>query len=85
MTTCIPAGRGTLHYRVTDYKGRSCSKAAWVSDVSIKSYLQKDLSCGYVRITTIHRDFPKATLYSFCKITANHRYSGIFTMMPNIG
>jgi hypothetical protein len=33
----------------------------------------------------IYRDFSKATLFSFCKITVNRRDSGIFTVIANIG
>jgi hypothetical protein len=33
---------------------------------------------------TIYRDFPKATLCSFCKITVSHRDSGISIVIPNI-
>jgi hypothetical protein len=33
---------------------------------------------------TIYRDFPKATLCSFCKITVSHRDYGISTVIPNI-
>jgi hypothetical protein len=39
----------------------------------------------YARITVIHRDFPKATLCSFCKITVSHCDSDISTILPNIG
>jgi hypothetical protein len=39
---------------------------------------------GYMIITVIHLDFSKATLNSFCKITVNHRDSGVLTVIPNI-
>ncbi|CAL5186207.1 unnamed protein product [Lathyrus oleraceus] len=59
MATCIPAGRGTLHYRVTDYKGRSRRRTAWVSDMPIKRCLQKDLSWSKAvsnsKVLQIHR------------------------------
>jgi hypothetical protein len=32
---------------------------------------------GYVKITVTHRNFTKATKYSFCQITINHRDSEI--------
>ncbi|KEH28483.1 hypothetical protein MTR_5g098005 [Medicago truncatula] len=34
-------------------------------------------------ITTIHRDFSKAALCSFYKITMDHRDFGIFGFTPN--
>jgi hypothetical protein len=37
----------------------------------------------YVRITVIHRDFPKATKCSFCKIMVGHRDFNTFTVIPN--
>jgi hypothetical protein len=40
---------------------------------------------GYAGITVIHRNFSKATLCSFCKITVSHRNSDISTIIPNIG
>ncbi|XP_029125158.1 L-aspartate oxidase, chloroplastic isoform X2 [Cajanus cajan] len=44
MENCIPAGSGApQHYRVTNYKGQS-RRTAWVSDVPIGRFLQKDLS-----------------------------------------
>jgi hypothetical protein len=39
---------------------------------------------GYIRITVIHRDFPKATLYSFHKIITGRRDYDIFTLLLNI-
>jgi hypothetical protein len=39
----------------------------------------------YVRITVIYRDSPKATLFSFCKMTVNRRDSEIFIVIANIG
>ncbi|KAI9078095.1 hypothetical protein K1719_040020 [Acacia pycnantha] len=43
MTTSIAGGSGQLHYISTDFKGRNCRRACAVSDVPIKSYLQKEL------------------------------------------
>jgi hypothetical protein len=40
---------------------------------------------GYDRITVIHHDFPKATIYSLCKITVSHRDFDIPTVIPNTG
>ncbi|KAK2446940.1 hypothetical protein QL285_006353 [Trifolium repens] len=39
---------------------------------------------GYVRITVIHHDFPKAIKCCFCKIIVDHRDSDTFTIIPNI-
>ncbi|XP_017437490.1 L-aspartate oxidase 2-a, chloroplastic isoform X1 [Vigna angularis] len=44
MATCIPAGSGTLQFRVTNCKGNGCRKIALVSDAPIARFLQKDLS-----------------------------------------
>ncbi|TKY50426.1 L-aspartate oxidase [Spatholobus suberectus] len=46
MATCIPAGSGALHYRVTNYKGHSWRRSAWVSDVPVERSLRKGLSWG---------------------------------------
>ncbi|KAI4350695.1 hypothetical protein L6164_005125 [Bauhinia variegata] len=45
MITCIHAGSGKLHYKVTDYKGQSYRSTSWVSDITIKRSEKKELSC----------------------------------------
>ncbi|CAJ1946733.1 unnamed protein product [Sphenostylis stenocarpa] len=44
MATCIPAGSGTLQFRVTNCKGHSCRRTASVSGAQIARFLRKDLS-----------------------------------------
>lgn len=44
MTTCIPAGTGSLHYSATLGKGQGCRKTSWVSGVTFKRCIQKELS-----------------------------------------
>lgn len=44
MTTVLPAGSGTLHYRVTIYKGQQFRRNSWVSVAAFKRCMQKDLS-----------------------------------------
>ncbi|KAE8022798.1 hypothetical protein FH972_008568 [Carpinus fangiana] len=44
MTTCIPAGTGSLHYSATLGKGQGCRTTSWVSGVTFKRCIQKELS-----------------------------------------
>jgi hypothetical protein len=44
MTTYIPAGTGSLHYSATLGQGQGCRKTSWVSGVTYKRSIQKELS-----------------------------------------
>jgi hypothetical protein len=51
--------------------------------VSHKHYVYVWYHSGYVRIMVIHRDFPKVTLYNFCKIMVNHLVAINFIQLMN--
>ncbi|XP_018822959.2 L-aspartate oxidase, chloroplastic-like isoform X2 [Juglans regia] len=57
MTTCIPAGSGNLHFGVAPCKGQGCGRMSWVSGVTFKRYIRKELSwsCRVSRFSEIQR------------------------------
>ncbi|KAF8399716.1 hypothetical protein HHK36_015586 [Tetracentron sinense] len=66
MTTSLVTGSGKLHLKVKFFRGQGCRQASWVSGVSFKRSIQRELSWsrGVNKLLQIQgNDFSQAPIY----------------------